>query len=255
MLLSGKLPKVRQLNDPIMLGVHPSSPVPADLVGPDGEDVLERVPAYVSRDIDREVRQRLAVSSFVLLVGDSSAGKSRAAFEAVSALRDHVLVAPKNRDAVSMAIERAVAARRCVLWLDDLEDYLGAGGLTRGDIARVLAGKRSHRVIVATLRAAEESRLTSEPAGEDGRWQVRRDACEVLEQACRLPLARMLSREEKDAARAQVWDPRIAAALTQSDIYGLAEYLAAGPELLRDWENAWSANTDPQLPSHPRGAV
>ena len=238
-----------------MLGVHPSSPVPAGIRAPDGGVVLERVPAYVTRDIDNNLRRRLAVNAFVLLVGDSSAGKSRAAYEAISVLPDHVLIVPRNRDAVAVAIEKAADIRRCVLWLDDLENYLGTGGLTRTDIARVLAGKRSHRVIVATLRAAEETRLTSETAAEEGKRQFRRDARDVLEQAFRIPLARMLSREEEDRAQAQAWDPRIAGALTQSDGYGLAEYLAAGPELLRDWENAWSPNTDPGLPSHPRGAA
>lgn len=254
-LPGGKLPKVRQIEDPIMLGVHPSSPVPVGIRGPDGDVVRGRVPAYVSRDVDEELRQRIAASGFVLLVGDSSAGKSRTAYEAVSALRDHVLVVPQDRDAVATAIEKAESTRCSVLWLDDLENYLGTGGLTRSGIARLLAGKRSHRVIIATLRAAEESRLTSETSGEEGRWQFHKDAREVLEQAYRLPLARMFSREEEDRTRAQAWDPRIAGALAQSDVYGLAEYLAAGPELLRDWENAWSANTDPRLPSHPRGAA
>jgi tetratricopeptide (TPR) repeat protein len=254
-LSGGKLPKVWQLADPITLGVHPSSPSPPGIQAPSGDIVLERVPAYVSRDVDNELRQRLAVSAFVLLVGDSSAGKSRTAYEAISVLPDHVLIAPHNRDAVAVAIEKAESTRRCVLWLDDLENYLGTGGLTRSDIARMLAGKRSHRVIVATLRAAEEIRLTSETAGEDAKWQFRRDAREVLEQAYRLPIARMLSRKEEDRAKAQAWDPRVAGALAQSDVYGLAEYLAAGPELLRDWENAWSPNTDPRAPSHPRGAA
>jgi hypothetical protein len=76
--------------------------------------------------------------------------------------------------------EKAAATRHCVVWLDDLENYLGTGGLTRIDIARVLTDKRSHRVIVATLRAAEEIRLTSETTGEDGKWQFRKDAREIL---------------------------------------------------------------------------
>jgi tetratricopeptide (TPR) repeat protein len=222
---------------------------------PNGDLALERVPAYVGRDVDEELRQRLAVSGFVVLVGDSSAGKSRAAYEAVSALQDHVLIVPQNRDAVAVAIDKAAETRRCVLWLDDLENYLGVGGLTRAGIARMLAGTRSHRVIVATLRAAEEARLTSEIPEEEGRGQFRRDAREVLEQAYRLQLARMLSPAEEERAQAQAWDPRIADALAQSDEYGLAEYLAAGPELMRDWENAWSPNTNPCLPSHPRGAA
>jgi hypothetical protein len=35
-------------------------------------------------------------------------------------------------------------------------------------------------------------------------------------------------------------DPRIVEALTHADLYGVAEYMAAGPELVRDWEDAWS---------------
>jgi hypothetical protein len=254
-LPGGKLPRVRQVIDPIMLGVHPSSSVHnGNRVR--GEPVLERVPAYVPRDADDVLRQRLAGSGFVVLVGDSSAGKSRAAFEAIAAvLPDHVLIVPQNRDSVSAAVDAAAGMRRGVVWLDDLENYLGAGGLTRAGVARVLASRRAHRVIVATLRAAEEALLISDAAGEEGGWRSRRDAREVLELGHRIPMPRMFSGPEKERARALASDPRIAEALEHADVYGVAEYMAAGPELLRDWEDAWSPNTDPRVPSHPRGAA
>jgi tetratricopeptide (TPR) repeat protein len=217
---------------------------------------MERVPAYVPRDVDEDLRRRLADSGFVVLVGDSSAGKSRAAFEAVTAvLPDHVLIVPQNRDAVAAALSVAEGTRRCVLWLDDLENYAGAGGLTRVGVARIMAGRRTHRVIVATLRAAEEALLTSDGAGEEGGWQPRRDAREALELAHRIPLSRLFSGPELERASARAWDPRIAEALAHADTYGVAEYMAAGPELLRDWEDAWSPNTAPHAPSHPRGAA
>jgi tetratricopeptide (TPR) repeat protein len=136
-----------------------------------------------------------------------------------------------------------------------LENYLGSGGLTRANIGRLLAGKRSHRVIVATIRAAEEARILSESAGEERGWQSRNQASEVLEQAHRVQLSRMFSPLEKERARANTWDPRVADALAHADDYGVAEYLAAGPELMRDWEDAWSPNTDPHAPGHPRGAA
>ena len=102
-----------------------------------------------------ELRERLAAGGFVLLVGDSTAGKTRAAFEAVrGTLADHVLIRPAARDAVAAAVGRAARERRCVLWLDDLESYLGAGGLTAAQAGRLLAGPGHHRVIVATIRAA-----------------------------------------------------------------------------------------------------
>jgi tetratricopeptide (TPR) repeat protein len=253
-LRGGRLPKVRQVSDPLILGVHPSSRL-TGLASPEGEPVGERVPIYVPRDIDNELRNQLASSSFVIVVGDSSAGKSRAAFEAVSVLGDYILIVPWNREALAVAIDKAADTRRCVLWLDDLEAYLGAGGLTRADIVRVLGDRRSHRVIMATLRSAEEALLTDEASGEEDRWQFRKGAREVLELAYRIRLPRLFSQLEIERARARVWDPRIADAVVQASEYGVAEYLAAGPELLRDWENAWSPNTDPRAPSHPRAAA
>ena len=72
-LSGGRLPKVREVADPVMLGVHPSPPVHPGSRAPTGELLLEKVPAYVPRDVDDELRRRLAVSGFVLVVGESTA--------------------------------------------------------------------------------------------------------------------------------------------------------------------------------------
>jgi tetratricopeptide (TPR) repeat protein len=251
-LPTGTLPRVRDMTDPISLGVHPAAAIPA--IGANPERPSDRVPVYVPRDIDAELREHLTRSGFVLLVGDSTAGKSRAACEAMQAsLPDHVLIAPKNRDVIAAVIAKAAEARRCVVWLDDLEAYLGTGGLSRADVYRVLGGAGHHRVILATLRAAEEDRFTGEE-GEGGR-QARKDASEVLEQAYRIPVARIFSDAERERARSREWDPRIADALAYAGDYGMAEYMAAGPEAMRDWQNAWNPNTDLRAPSHPRGAA
>jgi hypothetical protein len=61
-----------------------------------GEPLLERLPAYVSRDTGDELRQRLTTSGFVIVVGDSSAGKSRTIHEAIAAQQDHVLIVPET---------------------------------------------------------------------------------------------------------------------------------------------------------------
>ncbi|MGI8335082.1 tetratricopeptide repeat protein [Actinomadura scrupuli] len=250
-LPDGALPKVRELADPIVLGVHPAAIVAPSV--PVSERLQDRVPAYIPRDVDDELRRRLEVSGFVLVVGDSTAGKSRAAYEAMrTMLPDHTLIAPKNREVLAAAIGRATATRRCVVWLNDLEIYL-EGGLSRADIGRLLGGDHHHRIILATLRSAEEHRFTGE-GGRDQR-QARKDAQETLEQAHRIPLARMFSAAERERARTRDWDPRVADALNFAGEYGIAEYIAAGPELLRDWENAWSPNTDPHAPSHPRAAA
>jgi hypothetical protein len=86
-----------------------------------------------------DLRERLAAGGFVLLAGDSAAGKSRAAFEAMTAtLPGHLLTCPASRDAVTAAVARAAQARRCVLWLDDL--CQGTPGLPCGRTADLPVG-------------------------------------------------------------------------------------------------------------------
>ncbi len=212
------------------------------------------MPVYIPRDVDDGLRELLARGGFVLVVGDSTAGKTRASWEAVRAtLPEHTIIAPVDRDAVRAALSVAAERRRCVLWLDDVEGYLGKGGLRRNDVQRLISGKDHHRVIVATLRAAEEERLTAHST-EEGR-QAGKDVEETLSQAHRIYLPRMFSASERERARARDWDPRIAQALDHADDYGIAEYIAAGPELLRDWQNAWSPNTEHGAPTHPRAAA
>ncbi|HEX6518772.1 MAG TPA: tetratricopeptide repeat protein [Streptosporangiaceae bacterium] len=248
-LADGRLPTVREITNPVVLGVHPAAAVPA-IVTPDGSGA--GAPAYVPRDVDDQVRERLAAGGFVLLVGDSTAGKSRMAFEAVSTLPAHVLICPANREALAVAVDRAAAERRCVLWLDDLERYLGAGGLTPVHIGRLLTGSEHHRVVIATIRAAEQARVTAGLVGKDAPGaQTARDIRLVIGQAHSIRVARMFTPGELERASARDWDPRIADALAHASSYGIAEYLAAGPELLRVWEDARASCQGP----HARGAA
>ncbi|MFF4991165.1 tetratricopeptide repeat protein [Streptosporangium saharense] len=241
-LPSGRLPTVAQLDDPVRLGVHPAIVLPGA--------IETKPPAYVPRDIDDQVRERLAAGGFVLLVGDSTAGKSRTAYEAVRAtLPDHVLIAPHDRTALAAAIEHTVRAGRAVLWLSDLEHYLGTGGLTREHIARITSGK-GHRIIVATLRSTEQTRLTTQSAeGDEATRSAGREVRETLEQAQVIRLARRFTASELERAQVRTWDERIASAVRQADEFGIAEYLASGPELQRDYDNAW------EVGANPRGAA
>ncbi|NUW44977.1 tetratricopeptide repeat protein [Nonomuraea rhodomycinica] len=238
-LPSGRLPRVSDVTDPLQLGVHPAISLPGS---PDTEP-----PAYVPRDVDDEVREALAGGGFVLLVGDSTAGKSRTAYEAVRAtLPDHVLVAPHDRAALPAAIESCVRVQRVVLWLSDLEHYLGPGGLTREQIARITGGS-GHRVIVATLRSAEQARLTSPAADPDDAMRAAgRQIREALEQAYAIRLPRIFSRTELERAQAREWDARISSALEHADECGIAEYLASGPELQRLFADAWDVGVNPR---------
>jgi hypothetical protein len=59
--------------DPIGLGVHPAWKLPG----------AAPVPPYVPRTIDAELDRKLASGGLVIIQGDSAAGKSRAAYEAL----------------------------------------------------------------------------------------------------------------------------------------------------------------------------
>jgi tetratricopeptide (TPR) repeat protein len=249
-LFDGRLPTVGEISDPVLVGVHRAQVL--DARASSGETLAE-APAYVPRDADGELRERLAAGGFVLLIGDSAAGKSRAAFEGMRAeLPGHVLVRPSGRDAVGPAVGRAARERRCVLWLDDLERYLGAGGLTTERVGRLLAGAGHHRVIVATIRAAELERLSTQvEADDDAGQQAVSDLRQILDQAHQIRIGRMFSEPELGRALARVWDPRIAAAVERAGAYGIAEYLSAGPQLLRAWQDA----RDSSAGRHSRGAA
>ncbi|MFF5010894.1 tetratricopeptide repeat protein [Streptomyces phaeochromogenes] len=243
------LAKVREITNPVLLGVHPArhaDPQGAAAGPADAAGSGDRVPPYVPRDIHQRLVEGLASGGFVLLVGESTAGKSRAAYEAMqAALSDHTLIAPRSRAVLPEAIELAVRLPRCVLWLDNAERFLGPDGLTQTNVARVIGGSGHHRVVLATIRSAEMARYTDTTHPDAADTTEDRH---VLEQATQLRLRRPLTVTERERALTRAWDQRIADALDHSGEYGLAEYLAAGPELLNDWENAWEAG-------HPRAAA
>ncbi|MDQ7808262.1 hypothetical protein Q5425_31400 [Amycolatopsis sp. A133] len=189
---------------------------------------------------------------FVLLVGESTAGKSRAAYEAMRELfAAHRLVEPAGRSATQAAVDAMLGEPQAVLWLDDIERFLGEGGLTGTALSGILAGKRHS--IIATMRAEEYSYFNgSSPTVADANRSrdTIRQGWEVLRLATRIDLARPWSNAEiQEARRIDSGDPRIAEALTKVDHFGVAEYLAAGPQLLATWRDAWAPG------AHPRAAA
>jgi eukaryotic-like serine/threonine-protein kinase len=245
----GKLPRVRDVANPVTIGVHPAAPQSGT-----------RVPAYVPRDRDVAIQAALRSSGFILLVGDAAAGKSRTAFEAMrAALPGHLLIAPdQDRPAdAAPAITRACAARECVLWLDNLQAFLGNGAITRKDIAELLAGPGHHRVVLATMGAADEARLTGRLAGRDRTDPLIQAGQGVVEQVTqRVFLDRLLSVGERiGASQPAATDRRIADALRYADRYGIGEYLVSGPQLQNQWEDAWARGHRPRAAALITSAV
>lgn len=233
-VLGGRPHKVRELPDPVLLGVHPAA-----------RDERGQVPAYVTRDVDDRVDDAVRAGGFVLLTGESTAGKTRVAYESVRrVLPDHHFVAPASRDAVRTVVETVVDTRRCVVWLDDVERFFGAHGLTVPSLDRMLA---ADAVVLGTIRVGELDRFGARHEAESDDRDGWRAAREVLRRAVEIPLPRRWSAPELDRASRSA-DRRVRSALRMTDTFGLAELLADGPELARDWQNAWRPG------GHPRGA-
>ena len=224
--------------DPRRLGVHAAISVPGV---PD-----EVPPEYVPRDADAAgsgIRARVTAAAerggFVLLVGGSSVGKTRAAFEAVWALLpDWWLVHPAGPGEV--AALAAAPSRQTVVWLDELQRYLdGEHGLT-GGMVRALLGAPDPAVVIGTLWPDRYHAYTTvpDPGGPDPRERE----WEVLGLADVIRIGPEFSPAEQDRARAAAArDRRLALALGAVG-YGLTQTLAAAPQLIDRWEDARAAD-------------
>ncbi len=205
---------------PRLLGVHAAIRV--------AEHATE-LPPYVERDFDPALRAAVTAASarsgLVLLVGGSSAGKTRSLFEAVTAaLPDWWLAHPADDDEIRALA--ALPARRTVVWLDELQRFLAAAPAVH-QLSRTT-------LVVATLWPQEYlPRIVPGPAPTPTETQQRRllDAAAVIDVPDRFGAA------ELARARALAGDARIRVALGTDD-GGLTQVLAAGPALVRWWEHA-----------------
>jgi tetratricopeptide (TPR) repeat protein len=235
LIAAGNVPLVRDIGDLRLIGVHHA-------VSPNDDAAPSPAP-YVKRDIDQQLAKALARPGFVLLVGDSTAGKTRSAFEAaLRVVPDHFLVAPQDRESVRAAIGFAAARPQAVLWLDDLERFLGRDGFTRARVAQLLMGTGHHRIILATMRATEAARYSGSASDPPG--YASQAALDTLAQASRFHLDRMLTAAERSRVQQAAADSRqIASAVPHLATLGLAEYLAAGPRLYAAWKESRAVGT------------
>ena len=189
---------------------------------------------YIKRDKDTALDAALTEARsggrrVVLIVGDSAAGKSRSAAEAVRRdpiLRHRRLVVPLS-DGGLPQLAKADLWQDTVLWLDDLDKYL-ARGLDLGTLRRIL-GDDPTVVVVATMRT---SQLELRQVGlADPAWWFLTDSSEVTQ----VDLEASFSDDERQAASARISDDKLLRAL--DDGVGLGEWLVAGPELMKKLDN------------------
>ncbi|OXM59674.1 hypothetical protein [Amycolatopsis vastitatis] len=169
----------------------------------------------------------------MLLVGDSSVGKTRALFEAVEAvIPDWWLLHPRDAEAL-----RAFAAQptgRTVVWLDELQDYLDhPAGVSSGQVRELIA---AGVVLVATCWPGEHSKRVALP--EDGRPDPYANDRRLLDLADVLHVPSAFSPFERRRAEDLAGtDHRIRVALDTPDA-GFTQVMAAGPDLIRHWTEA-----------------
>jgi hypothetical protein len=224
--------RVREAN-PRLLGVHAAIDV---------EGALGVLPTYVMRDADLDphgVRSRLVAAAecggFVLLVGSSSAGKTRSAYEAITALlADWWLVHPANPAEIRTLAQ--APARHTVIWLDEIQRYVDRADGLDGPTVRSLQRGPQPVVLIGTLWPDRYAAYTTVPL--PGRPDVMGLQRELLGLAEVVHLEGSFSRAEMARARElAATDPRIRIAVDSAD-YGLTQVIAAAPQLVSRWENA-----------------
>ncbi|MER8045118.1 tetratricopeptide repeat protein [Streptomyces sp. NPDC094032] len=230
--------------EPVLLGVHRAR----------RHEGCAPVPPYVPRDADARLDAALRIacerSGLVLIRGDSTAGKTRSAYEAAKRLMPEFrLLHPSGTGPLDGHVDTVAAewarGRQCVIWLDNLEQYLGPDGITLPLLGR-LAPYRT--VVLATMRLSEYKNRTSQvtrPGRSDSGYAQVDLRDPVLQAAEIVDLPRAWSAEEIGRASRDS-DPRLAEALRHSERYGVAEYLSAGPKLWDTWHNARFVGGNPR---------
>jgi hypothetical protein len=214
-----------------LLGVHRAIEV---------EGSFDELPTYVRRDIDtdphgilRKFENAARQGGFVLLVGESSVGKTRCAYEGIrSIVPERQFFHPADATEIKKCVSSLPP--RTVIWLDELQRYLDSEhGLTAA-IVRTLIQREA--MLIGTLWPDRYERYTGLPStgGSDSHPRER----EVVELAEIIHIAGGFSRREYARARdVAATDARIRVALDTKD-YGLTQVIAAAPELMARWDNA-----------------
>jgi tetratricopeptide (TPR) repeat protein len=199
---------------------------------------------YLPRDIDEQLGVALDAAAergqpqMIVVRGRSKAGKTRTLFEAVRGhpeLADAWTIAPTPQppapstpgDVLAELLEPGalpeLESGPLVIWLDDLELFVGPGRGMNAGLLEELAGWDRRVVVVATAGGKGAEQLT------DSRLAVPIGQLYGHPAVQAIPLSPKLSEDEQAAAHAR-YKPEVAAEIAE---HGIGEYLVAAPELER----------------------
>ncbi|MCZ4125051.1 hypothetical protein [Streptomyces sp. H39-S7] len=198
---------------------------------------------YLPRPHDETLRQRLAGTAatndagFVLLVGRSASGKTRAVYEAVTTvLPDWPVVHPADADELAAWVQASHIGPRTVLWLDEAQRYLnGAPGERAAKALGRLLDQVTPLSVVGTMWPEHLRRLT-ESRGDSGDESPHTRALLTGRHAM-ITVPDTLSGDSSAVTVAAARDPRLAAAVRAAGSgHRVLQHLTGGPELVRRWE-------------------
>jgi tetratricopeptide (TPR) repeat protein len=190
---------------------------------------------YVRRSVDDQLDVALRATRFLLIVGSSKSGKSRTAFELLLRNTPAARVIVPRCDTTAAAVLASLSsdlAPEGVIWLDDLDRYMGHHGLDL-QLLRQLQRHDPRITIVATIQSKRRNDLLARP-GEAGRR-----ARVVLESAHTYVLDRLATAAELTEAQ------RLYPLEEFSPDRGIAEQLISAPLLEQRYDDASE--------SHPAG--
>ncbi|MFJ2736782.1 hypothetical protein [Streptomyces sp. NPDC087317] len=194
------------------------------------EGAPEGLPHYLPRAHDTVLHEALRTPepSLLVLVGGSSTGKTRAAYEAVRKMTGWSLyhpIFPNRATALVEALNTGRLAPKTVIWLNELQEYLmrDGGEAAAASLRRALSDSSEPLKFVATIWPRYWQAITE----LDSPYPSGREL--LNNQAVRFDINSTFPAELLSSAAAN--DNRIQVALKAAP-KGITQYLAAGPALL-----------------------
>lgn len=200
-------------------------------------DVWQGLPPYVARAVDGRLDELIGRGGLVVVEGNSASGKTRTAYEAVlrsgEKMGERPIVIPKDGVSLRKLISTGYQLDGSVIWLDDLERFIGPGGLDEGIIR--LFGSEAGVLFIATLRSRAKAAMSQAGGSTDRSLASVYRA--VMAGAKTVRLDRRLNKKERNRASRLAADLRIRTALDMDESTGFAEYIAAAPSSLERWQD------------------
>jgi hypothetical protein len=212
------------------------------------------LPTFVERDQGPQIRNWMYAAretgGFLLLVGDSSVGKTRLLYEtAREVLADFAVLAPDlgDGDLVNQLAAATFPLPRLLVWLDELQRFLdgpyrtpGSTPITVATVRRLLDAP-TPVIILGTLwpEHAAQMRASETESRNDQPRPRYPNAVDILDdRRLHEVVLRTFSTGERHAAtHLAARDPRLATALADPD-FNVTETLAGARELVRRYERA-----------------